>query len=71
MHINGYFNRNEHTLPGEQKETHTVAHMSVGTSEPLGVMLDSAQSRTVPEATVDHRINGQEVCNRGCKQIPL
>lgn len=45
--------------------------MSVGTSEPLGVVLDGAQSGTVPKATVDNRINGQEVCHCGCKQIPL
>lgn len=45
--------------------------MSFGTSEPLRVVLDGAQSRAVPEATVDHRIDGQEVRDRGCKQVPL
>lgn len=52
-------------------EAHTLAQMSLGTSEPFRVVLDGAQSRAVPEATVDHRINGQEVRDRGCKQIPL
>lgn len=50
---------------------HTLAQMSLGTSEPLRVVLDGAQSRAVPEATVDHRIDGQEVRDRGCKQVPL
>lgn len=54
-----------------QRNRHTQKHMSVGTSEPLGVMLDGAQSGTVPKAAVDHRINGQKVCNCGCKQISL
>lgn len=53
----------------DQTDTHT--HTSAATSEPLGVMLDGAQSWTVPKAAVDDRINGQEVCHRGCKQIPL
>lgn len=48
-----------------------LAQMSLGTSEPLRVVLDGAQSRAVPQATVDHRINGQEVRDRGCKQAPL
>lgn len=49
----------------------TLAQMSLRTSEPFRVVLDGAQSRAVPEATVDDRINGQEVRDRGCKQIPL
>lgn len=52
-------------------KVHTLAQMSLGTSEPFRVVLDSAQSRAVPEAPVDHRINGQEVRDRGCEQIPL
>lgn len=48
-----------------------LTHTSVGTSEPFGVVLDGAQSGTVPKAPVDHRIDGQEVCNCGCEQIPL
>lgn len=41
------------------------------TSEPLGVMLDGAESGTVPEASVDHRVDGKEVRHRRCKQTPL
>lgn len=48
-----------------------LAQMWLGTSEPLRVVLDGAQSRAVPQATVDHRINGQKVRNRGCEQVPL
>lgn len=36
----------------------TLAQMSLRTSEPFRVVLDGAQSRAVPEATVDDRING-------------
>lgn len=50
---------------------HTHTHTCAGTSEPLGVVLDGAQSGNVPEAAVDHRINGQEVCHRGGKQVPF
>lgn len=34
-----------------------------GTSEPFGIVFDSAQGGAVAETAIDHRIDGQEVCH--------
>lgn len=50
---------------------HKRTHVETRTSEPLGVVLDSAESVIVPKAPIDHCVNGQEVSHCGCEQTPL
>ena len=41
------------------------------TSKPLGVVFDGAQSQALPQAAVNHCVDGQEVSDGGGEQIPL
>lgn len=44
---------------------------SKSTSEPFGVVFDCAEGRAVAEATIDHRIDGQEVCHSARKETSI
>lgn len=44
---------------------------STSTSEPFGVVFDRAEGGAVAKATIDHRIDGQEVCHGAGKETSI
>ncbi len=45
--------------------------VSKSTSEPFGVVFDSAKGGAVAEATIDHSVDGQEVCHSAGKETSI
>lgn len=45
--------------------------VSKSTSEPFGVVFDRAEGGAVAQATIDHRVDGQEVCHGAGKETSI
>lgn len=45
--------------------------VSKSTSEPFGVVFDRAEGGAVAQATIDHCVDGQEVCHGAGKETSI
>ena len=49
----------------------TLVWLDGHASEPFGVVLDRAEGGAVPQAAVDHSVDGQEVCHGAGEKTPF